>query len=364
MIEPQVSPAPASAPSDAASPASGDAASSAASAPLHLQEVAPGVFAALQPARRRFADCNAAVLVSEAGAVVIDAPQQVTTARWLHERVEDMTEGAQRGLVTTHWHLDHALGVTMLRGWLEAEGAAPQHWGHAGLAALLPAEGTEQLDEHRAALPSWIERGEAMQASGAKPDGTSITADERAQLDRELVQLRAQRDAVESLRLAAPTHPVTERTRVELGTLAFELIPVRAHTDADLVVLVPEAKVLITGDVLDELPFGGHGHPQQWLEVLRQLAALEVETIVPGHGPTMRHEAFDRAIALWSAILEQAAIAIRDGQSADERYARWSHSEGFDVLRAAMTRDAMSEQAFDAFVPKSLERAMAESPGP
>lgn len=352
-----------SAPPEAEAAVAPEAAATATEAPMEVREVAPGVFAVLQPARRRFADSNAAVLVSDAGAVVIDAPQNVGTATWLHERAAELSEGPARDLVTTHWHLDHALGPTVLRQRAEAEGITPRCFGHAGLAERLRAEGTEQLEEHRAALPGWLERGEAMREAGTKADGTPLSDDERELLERELLQIREQRDAVAGLELRPPTHPIERQQQVELGSLAYELIPVRAHTDADLLVYVPQARVLISGDVLDELPFGGHGYPRSWLAVLQQLAALEVETIVPGHGAPMRPEAFERAIALWSAVIEQADQAVSLEQGADERYAQWSQTAGFEALRESLVGDEVSGRAFDAFVPESLARAVAEARG-
>lgn len=331
--------------------------------PLELVEVAPGVLAALQPATRRFADSNAAILVGEAGAVVIDGPQQVAAARWLHQQVSARTSGPQRELIGTHWHLDHSLGVTVLRAAFEADGLAPRHWGHAGLAEALRARGREQLQEHRAELPSWLERGEAMRESGTRGDGTRLTPPQRAQLEDELVSIRAQLDAVGSLSLAEPTHPVSEPTRLELGEQVIELRPIRAHTDADLVVYLPRAKVLITGDVLDEIPFGGHGHPRQWLEALQDLARLEVETIIPGHGRPMGPEALALAIELWTAILEQAELAVANGETAAERWSAWEPTEEQQRLRARLVSDPVSERAHAAFVPESLARAVAERRG-
>ena len=331
-------------------------------APMELREVAPGITAVLQPAPRRFADSNAAIIETEEGTVIIDGPQSLWTADWLWEQVQARASSSRRILVTTHWHLDHSLSSARWR--TQAEDADTiEHWGHAGLDMLLQTRGQEQLVEHREAVRAMITRGEQLAESGRQSDGTELTAAQREQLQRELQRVSEQADMLDGMELVTPTHHVEQPTSIALAGLTVELRPVIAHTDADLVVYVPEAKVLFSGDVLDEIPFGGHGRPGRWLAVLEELRALELEAIVPGHGGVMEPAALDRAIALWTAVLGQAELAVGRGETAQQRFTEWEGSVEYGELRDAMVSDGVSMRAFDAFVPESLARAVAERKG-
>jgi glyoxylase-like metal-dependent hydrolase (beta-lactamase superfamily II) len=334
---------------------------------LRLVEVAPGIFAALQPEERRFNDCNAALIVTDAGVVVIDVPQRVIAMQWLRERAEALSQPAsskgRRVFVTTHWHLDHSLGGSLWRASLAREGTAFEHWGHTGLAPLLATEGKGQLDEHRTSLPGLVERGTAMKTSGKLQDGTPLTPEQHAELDGELLELRAEIDALALVTLDPPDHPVADPTTLALGSLTLELIPVRAHTEADLVVHIPEAGVLITGDVLDEIPYGGHGRPRRWLAALQRLRELHPTAIIPGHGAVLGPEHLDRMIALWEALLGQAMLAIQRGETAEQRWDAWAATPEHQALRTSLVSDPRSERAFASFMPNALARAMADLRG-
>ncbi len=330
---------------------------------MRMVEVAPGIHAALQDEARRFSDSNAAVVVTEAGAVLVDGPQRLVAVDWLDAWIEAVPSGSRRVLITTHWHLDHSLGGAHWRSSMAARGHSVEHWGHAGLEALLAERGAEQLAEHIEQLQQMRRRGTAMQQRGARDDGTELTAEQKVQLDEQLANVDAQLEAVPGLALAAPTDRVTEVTRVELGTVTLELHPVEAHTDADLVVFIPEAGVLITGDVLDEIPYGGHGHPRRWLATLEQLATLEATTIIPGHGPLLGPEHVTTMIALWTALLQQAMLAVQQTQTPADRYAAWSKTPEHEALREALVTDDVAARNFDRFIPDALARAVADIQG-
>ena len=61
-----------------------------------------------------------------------------------------------------------------------------------------------------------------------------------------------------------------------------------AHTAGDVIVVVPDAGVVFTGDIVFH---GGHpivwaGPVANWIAACDRLLALDgVETVVPGHGP-------------------------------------------------------------------------------
>lgn len=60
-----------------------------------------------------------------------------------------------------------------------------------------------------------------------------------------------------------------------------------AHTWGDLVAYLPERKILIAADLafFYVVPFAHNGHVTKWIEAIDKALAMDVQTIVPGHGP-------------------------------------------------------------------------------
>ena len=76
-----------------------------------------------------------------------------------------------------------------------------------------------------------------------------------------------------------------------------------AHTRGDIVVHVPGQKVVFTGDILF---VGGHpivwaGPVRNWVAALDRILAMDVDTVVPGHGPVVDKTAVgdEREYLLW-----------------------------------------------------------------
>jgi len=62
----------------------------------------------------------------------------------------------------------------------------------------------------------------------------------------------------------------------------------RGNTAGDAVVYVPDAKVVATGDlVVAPAPYATGSFMFEWPETMKQLMALKVDAILPGHGPLM-----------------------------------------------------------------------------
>lgn len=92
----------------------------------------------------------------------------------------------------------------------------------------------------------------------------------------------------QGIHLTPPNQAFEQETRLQVGDKAVivkDLGP--AHTESDVIVFVPEDKVVYTGDLLFN-----HAHPviwegpfQNWIAACDYILGLDVETIVPGHGP-------------------------------------------------------------------------------
>ncbi|MFC4144648.1 MBL fold metallo-hydrolase [Micromonospora mangrovi] len=89
--------------------------------------------------------------------------------------------------------------------------------------------------------------------------------------------------------LLAPTHTVHTETVLDVGGRRVLLRhPGHGHTDADLVVHVPDAELLVAGDLVEQSgpPAFEESYPLQWPDAVADLLRLTTPTtvVVPGHG--------------------------------------------------------------------------------
>jgi glyoxylase-like metal-dependent hydrolase (beta-lactamase superfamily II) len=141
---------------------------------------------------------------------------------------------------------------------------------------------------------------------------------------------------IPGLELAVPTE--TFGGEGELGG-ATAMECGAAHTESDSVVWLPEDRVLFAGDLV---VVGSHlnltrGHrPESWLAILGQLAALEPEHVVPGHGPPAGPESLATVRRYIETVVELAASP--GDHEIPAEYADWPFGESFgqniEALRA------------------------------
>jgi len=89
-------------------------------------------------------------------------------------------------------------------------------------------------------------------------------------------------------RIAYPALAFTDRMEIDLGDQKVELIYIRpSHTDGSILVYLPDKKILFAGDILftNYHPFLGEGNIEEWVKVLDYIMTMDVEKIIPGHGP-------------------------------------------------------------------------------
>ncbi|MFE7662359.1 MBL fold metallo-hydrolase [Streptomyces celluloflavus] len=124
-----------------------------------------------------------------------------------------------------------------------------------------------------------------------------------------------------------PTRTFSGELEVAVGRRTVRLIEVGpAHTAGDVLVHVPDAATLFTGDILF---VGGHpvihsGPVENWITACDLILCLDVETIVPGHGPVVGK----REVRTFRDYLER----VRD-------HAVRAHGAGVPVIQAAREMD-------------------------
>jgi cyclase len=144
-----------------------------------------------------------------------------------------------------------------------------------------------------------------------------------------------------------------------------------AHTRGDVLVYSPEDSTVFTGDILfvNGTPIMWQGPVANWISACKRIEAMDVATIVPGHGPicgkrevaAVRHYlefVRDEARARFDAGLDLRA-AIADIELGC--YSDWSDAERIAVNVDSLYREFRNDQQHTDI--NELFKLMAESAG-
>lgn len=212
---------------------------------MSLREVAPGVYAWVQPDGSWFIN-NAGAVHGGGRAVVIDTCATAARTRRFLAAVADVTGGAPISFaVNTHWHGDHTFGNALLPA--SALVIGHEHTRDGILADTML---TADLPPIWSPMPDW---------------GISQSRAPEITLTRELTVFAGER----RICLHSPGH--------------------EAHTQGDVIAWLPGERVLFTGDLLFHhvTPLVLQGSIAGALRALEWLRQFPAAVVVPGHGPVI-----------------------------------------------------------------------------
>src|ERR1039457_677012 len=142
---------------------------------------------------------------------------------------------------------------------------------------------------------------------------------------------------------------------MQVGDRALRLIEVGpAHTRGDTLVHVPSERVLFSGDILfsEAHPIAWAGPVSNWIAACDRILALDVDVIVPGHGPLAGLDAGRELKAYFEYLYSEArrchaagmtALAAARAISLD-RWADWGDSERLVVNIANIYGELAGDQ--------------------
>lgn len=258
----------------------------------NVTNVTPNVFT-----NTKLRGSNPSFVVTSDGVVAIDTPQLPTKAVEWRRFTE--THGPIRYLVNTEHHVDHIFGNFYYRG----SGAAVVNHRELWNRFMVPGPEIDPYDYAHEAIPADDPDGEALFPPRDEyyrdPNKGSIV--------------------------------FTDDTTLYVGKHTFNLLFTPGHTQGQTTVHVPEERVAFTGDTL----FSGcqtwlmTSDVDQWVTALDRIRTLDVDWLVPGHGPVVTKQYLDvqRSHLLdWKTAV---ADAVAKGWSRDETVARVSFAEAF-----------------------------------
>jgi len=264
-----------------------------------MENVTPNVFT-----ETKLRGCNPSFVTTSDGVVVIDTPQLPTKAVEMRRLAE--SHGPIRYLINTEHHVDHIFGNYYFKG----AGTVVNHRGlYERFMVVYP-----ELDPFAyayEALPTPAGKGTDLD----DPQGVALWPDRDEYY----------RDPNKG------TIVFTGDLTLRVGGHTFNLLHTPGHTPGQLAVHLPEERVVFTGDTI----FSGcqtwlmTSDVQQWLEALERIGTLDVDWIVPGHGPivTKRYLDVQRSVLMeWKTAV---AVAIAKGWTREETVAQVTFKDRF-----------------------------------
>lgn len=323
----------------------------------HIQwaAVAPGIDAALPSHEGRFDDGNSIRIVTADGVVLVDPPTDpAVTAGWI-ERTK--AEGrVVRFVLSTHWHSDHHQTASRA---LDAFPQA-QFIGHRLLQTQIE---SEVAADHRARVERLGTQVPAAKAALEEGRGLSGDVLDEEQLEAQraaIVRAEAWLDANSDVTFAVPSIGLGGPTTILLGDVQIHVHLFRAHTDGDLVFLLPGHGIALTGDLLDELPFVGHGAPRSWIETLDRIDHWPVQTFIPGHGAPFGKEQVRKIRSFLQDLVDLADRARNEGVDLDAFVAGAVDDARLLSHRASLAEDDAARRFFDGTLEAALRAAWLE----
>ena len=129
-------------------------------------------------------------------------------------------------------------------------------------------------------------------------------------LQKQILAIQEGPDLLEKLsecRLVPPQLTLADTMTFYWDDRRVQLFYLGGHTAANIGLYLPEERILFTGDVVTvgEHPFLGHADSHQWLAALERIQNMDVDVLVPGHGPVSDLSAIRRMAEYVTSVREQ-----------------------------------------------------------
>ena len=162
--------------------------------------------------------------------------------------------------------------------------------------------------------------------------------------------------------LTRPTHTFEDEMRVEVDERQVELrFMGRGHTSGDLVVWLPQERILFAGDLVEAqaAPYMGDAHIADWSgATLDAVRALGADQLVGGRGPVVRGAAVDQAIEDTRAFLQTTLRGTREVMRGGG-----SLKDAFELVHEQLAPRYAGYPIFDHTMPFNVQRAWDELEG-
>lgn len=260
---------------------------------------------------------NVLIVINDRDVLVVDSGVLPSVSRRVVQEIRKLTDKAVSYVVNTHWHDDHIFGNQAYReAWPQVEFIAhPNTRIDAGKLAFSSLAGSEKSGRET------IERLRRWVREGKDDTGKPVDAARKKRIEDAVVVYGAFVDEIPKIRPTYPDLTVDTSLILHRGARTIEIRYLGlGNTRGDLVVFLPQEKIVATGDLLvNPVPFGIGSYYRQWITTLDRLSELDATILFPGHGTVQRDREYLITVqGLLRTMVDEVQVAADRGDSLEQ----------------------------------------------
>jgi len=226
-----------------------------------------------------YAGANVSCITTERGLVLIDSPFLPKDAVLWADLIREQTGKEIAYVINTDNHYDHLMGNAFLTKNVICHTSAAKEMDYLRDKPLL--KKVIQL---------------------AFPD---VIPEHEADIDR--------------LDIVSPHITFDRELTLDMGDATILLEFAGGHSPGTILIYLVEDKVLFTGDNVEgQLPFFGQAQYSQWKDTLKKMLSMDIDVVVPGHGPVAGIEMVETYYAFFRELEKEVKDLHAGGLSIEE----------------------------------------------
>lgn len=245
-----------------------------------------------QAHKLRFYDSNQVLMEGEKCALLFDASGNFAADEQLAKDLKKRLKTPLCYLVASHYHDDHLLGMAVIQHFYPNAKLIVHQYVDTNFNEFQKAY-NDKLDNYEKSIELSYQRL------------AKVTEEEQAQWRKKLELAKNRLFRWQTYQLKSPSIVIKKIKKIDLGGIDVSIIPQQAHTRGDLVMKTNNGTILIGGDIVDWLPYPGHGELNHWQTALTQyINDKHISLIIPGHGDILTQEQLRQPLLFLKTITE------------------------------------------------------------
>jgi glyoxylase-like metal-dependent hydrolase (beta-lactamase superfamily II) len=281
-----------------------------------VRKIGEGLYATISDTSKgRSTICNGGFLVGKDAALLVEGFATPDGAAFQLNTLRKISSAPAAGALDTHYHYDHTLGNAYYAG------SGIQLWAHSAVPGRIVESYAVLQRTERSAFVAPMEKRIA--------DAKTEAAKQHAEGD--LMLFGGVFDLVNKAALTLPNRlldPAQLPLSVDLGHFPIVIESYPGHSGTDLVIRVPDQKVVYAGDLLFSGAYPVTFDPKctisGWRDTLKTFSTWDKDTIfVPGHGQPCGQEGIQRLRDVFDELVSQAETMYKAGVPVTEAADRY-----------------------------------------